>query len=99
MSGGRLPPSSNAFSVGQQQPYINHGGVNHFQSSQNHGAFVQPEKKGVGQEGQYTPVTNSQTQSVPQEMNPALRGKEICIMTDWVTNVIVLSEDRCRFLP
>lgn len=77
MSDGRLPPSSNAFSVGQQQPYINHGGVNHFQSSQNHGAFVQPEKKGVGQETQRTPVNNIQAQSVTQEMNPALRGKEI----------------------
>lgn len=76
MSGGRLPPS-NAFSVGQHQPYLNHGGVNHFPSSPNHGAFVQPEKKGVGQEAQHTPVINNQAQSVSQEMNPSMRGKEI----------------------
>ena len=77
MSGGRLPPSSNVFSAGQHQPYINHDGVNHFQSPQSYGAFVQPEKKGVGQESQQTPVINSQAQSVPQDMNPALRGEEI----------------------
>lgn len=76
MSGGRLPPS-NAFSVGQRQPYLNHGGVNHFPSSPNHGAFVQPEKKGVGQEAQHTPVINNQAQSVSQEMNPSMRGKEM----------------------
>lgn len=98
MSQGRLPPSSNAFSVGQQQPYINHGGVNHFQSPQNHGAFVQPEKKGVGQETQHTPTINSRAQSVPQEMNPALRGKKVSNDRLGSRNVIVLFEDRCRFL-
>lgn len=99
MSGRRLPPSSNAFSVGQQQPYINHGGgVNYFQSPQNHGAFVQPEKKGVGQETQHTPVINSQAQSVSQEMNPALRGEEISNDRLGYRNVTLLSEDRCRFL-
>lgn len=76
MSGGRLPPS-NAFSVGQQQPYLNHDAGNHFQSSPSHGAFVQPEKKGIGHEAQFTARVNSQAQSVPQEMNPALRGEEI----------------------
>lgn len=76
MSGGRLPPS-NAFSVGQQQPYLNHDAGSHFQSSPSDGAFVQPEKKGLGQESQYTARVNSQAQSVPQEMNPALRGEEI----------------------
>ena len=76
MSGGRLPPS-NAFSVGQQQPYLNHDAGNHFQSSPSHGAFVQPEKKGIGHEAQFTARVNSQAQIVPQEMNPALRGEEI----------------------
>ena len=74
MSGGKLPPS-NASSVGQQQPYLNHDAGNHFQSSPSHGAFVQPEKKGIGHEAQFTARVNSQAQSVPQEMNPALRGK------------------------
>ena len=97
MSGGRLPPSSNAFSVGQQQPYINHDGVNHFQSPQNYGAFVQPEKKGVGQESQHTPVINSQAESVPQEMNPALRGEEMSNDRLGYRNVNLLSDDRCRF--
>ena len=76
MSGARLPPSRNVFSDGQQQPYLNHGGVNHFQSSQNHGAFVQPDKNGVGQESQHTPVINNQAQSASQGMNPAFRGEE-----------------------
>lgn len=76
MSGGRLPPS-NAFSVGQQQPYLNHDAGSHFQSSPSVGAFVQPEKKGLGQESQYTARVNSQAHSVPQEMNSALRGEEI----------------------
>ena len=98
MSEGRLAASSNAFSVGQQQPYINHDGVNHFQSPQNYGAFVQPEKKGVGQESQHTPVINSQAQSVPHEMNPALRGEEISNDRLSFRNVNLLSEDRCRFL-
>ena len=95
MSGGRLPPSGNAFSVGEQQPYINHGSVNHFQSSQNHGALVQPEKKGVSQETQHTPVINSQTQSVPQEMNPVLRGEEVCSDRLGNRNVTVPSDNRC----
>ena len=100
MSGGRLPPSSNVFSVGQQQPYmyINHDDVNHFQSPQNYGAFVQPEKKGVAQESQRTPAINSEAQSVPQEMNPALRGEEISNDILGYRNVNLLSEDRCRFL-
>ena len=98
MSGGRLPPSSNAFSVGQQQPYINHDGVNHFQSPQNDGEFVQPEKKGIGQESQHAPVINSLVQSVPHEMNPALRGKEISNDRLGYRNVNLSSEDRCQFL-
>ena len=79
MSGGRLPPSHNAFSVGQQQPYLNHGGVNSFQSSQNHGEFVQPDKKGLSQESQHMSIVNNQTQSVSQDMNPASKGKESSI--------------------
>ena len=75
MSGGSLPPS-NAFSVGQQQPYLNQEAGNHFQSSPNHGAFVQPGRKGIGQGAQNTASVNNQAQSISQEMNPALRGEE-----------------------
>ena len=76
MSGGRLPPSD-GFSVGIRQPYLSHDGMNHFQSPQSHGAFVQPEKKGLDQQGQYTPTVNNQSQSFPQEMNPAAKGKYV----------------------
>ncbi|PFX31272.1 protein transport protein Sec24A-like [Stylophora pistillata] len=77
MSGGRLPPSRDAFSVGQQQPYLNHGGVNSFQSPQNHGGFVHPDKKGV----------NNQTQSVSQEMNPASNGYQDQYPSQWPTSL------------
>ena len=76
MSGARLPPS-NAFSFGQQQPYLNHDAGNHFHPSPNHGAFVQQEKKGIGQEAHNTASLNSQSQRISQEMNPTMRGEEI----------------------
>ncbi|CAH3193392.1 unnamed protein product, partial [Porites evermanni] len=76
MSGARLPPS-NAFSVGQQQPYLNHDAGNHFHPSPNHGAFVQQEKKGIGQGAHNTASLNSQVQRISQEMNPTMRGEEI----------------------
>ncbi|KAM7441154.1 Protein transport protein Sec24B [Porites harrisoni] len=73
MSGARLPPS-NAFSVGQQQPYLNHDAGNHFHPSPNHGAFVQQEKKGIGQGAHNTASLNTQSQRISQEMNPTMRG-------------------------
>ena len=76
MSGGGLPPS-NTFSVGQQQPFLNHDAGNHFQSSPSHGTFVQAEKKGIGQETQYSAGVKNPAQSVSQVMNPASRGEEI----------------------
>lgn len=76
MSGARLPPS-NAFSVGQRQPYLNHDAGNHFHPSPNHGAFVQQEKKGIGQEAHNTASLNSQSQRISQEVNPTMRGEEI----------------------
>lgn len=76
MSGARLPPS-NVFSVGQQQPYLNHDVGNHFHPSPNHGAFVQQEIKGIGQGAHNTAGLNNQAQRISQEMNPTIRGEEI----------------------
>lgn len=76
MSGGDLPPS-NSFSFGEQQTFLNHNAVNHLQLS--HAAVVQSERTAIEQKDAFTSGVNNQLQGACKAMNPATRGKELCV--------------------
>ena len=78
MSGGDLPPS-NSFSVAQQQTFLNHNAGNHFQSPLSHAAVAQSERTAIEQKDPYTAGVNSQPEGAYKTMNPATKGRELCV--------------------
>lgn len=78
MSGGDLPPS-NSFSFGEQQTFLNHNAVNHLQSPLSHAAVSQSERTAIEQKDAFTSGVNNQLQGAYKAMNPATRGKELCV--------------------